>query len=214
MNESGAARRLKAALEPPMTKPVRRARHGAVRQRTERATIPALDVRRPGSSASRRGTDRRAFFGRTSYAGVASRSESIDAAMAPAEDGPRGAGHRQDPPDASVVFTSLVEPHKKERGDMLNRSKLAAVGLLPLCSWPGSCRWGGRESRVATGTAPGGASDAMVDYLAASWTSVRHSGIRCGRFRAFTSETDALWARVRPQFDSIKARMRVEIDAH
>jgi hypothetical protein len=52
------------------------------------------------------------FFGRTMLAPASpAASESIDAAMAPAEGtGLAALVTAQDPPDASVVFTSLVEP--------------------------------------------------------------------------------------------------------
>jgi hypothetical protein len=77
----------------------------------ERATIPTLDVLaswfRPGIAAAAAALIAGFLFGRA----VAPTPASIDAAMAPTE-GPGLAAlvTAPDPPDASVVFTSLVEP--------------------------------------------------------------------------------------------------------
>ena len=78
----------------------------------ERETIPTLDVLaswfRPGIAAAAAALFVGFLFGR---AVLAPAPASIDAAMAPSE-GPGLAAlvTAQDPPDASVVFTSLVEP--------------------------------------------------------------------------------------------------------
>lgn len=78
----------------------------------DRATIPTLEVLaswfRPGIAAAALIVG--FLFGRSILAPAAAPA-SIDAAMAPAE-GPGLAAlvTAQDPPDASVVFTSLVEP--------------------------------------------------------------------------------------------------------
>ncbi|HEV8509054.1 MAG TPA: hypothetical protein VGQ48_01220 [Gemmatimonadales bacterium] len=80
----------------------------------DRATIPTLDVLaswfRPGIAAAVAALIVGLLFGR-SVLTPAPAPASIDAAMAPAE-GPGLAAlvTAQDPPDASVVFTSLVEP--------------------------------------------------------------------------------------------------------
>jgi len=103
---------------------------------------------------------------------------------------------------------------------MLNRSKLAAVGLLAAVFVAGGLAgWGGREAAERVERGPGGMGsrrgpDALVAYLSRelSLSAAQAESVRAiiGRHRP---ETDALWARVRPQFDSIKARMRAEIDA-
>ncbi|MGH7522272.1 MAG: hypothetical protein ACREMI_13440 [Gemmatimonadales bacterium] len=80
----------------------------------DRASIPTLDILaswfRPGIVAAAAALVLGLLFGRTVWA-PAAETESIEAAMAPAE-GPGLAAlvTAQDPPDASVVFTSLVEP--------------------------------------------------------------------------------------------------------
>lgn len=80
----------------------------------DRASIPTLDILaswfRPGIVAAAAALVLGLLFGRTMLAPAAA-TESMDAAMAPAE-GPGLAAlvTAQDPPDASVVFASLVEP--------------------------------------------------------------------------------------------------------
>lgn len=100
---------------------------------------------------------------------------------------------------------------------MLNRSKLAAVGLLAAVFVAGGLAgWGGREAaeREDRGPRRGGGPDALVTFLSRELdlSSAQRDSVRAiiARHRP---ETDALWARVRPQFDSLKARMRAEIDA-
>jgi Spy/CpxP family protein refolding chaperone len=100
---------------------------------------------------------------------------------------------------------------------MLNRSKLAAVGLLAAVFVAGGLAgWGGREAaeRDDRGPRRGGGPDALVKYLSRELdlSSAQRDSVRAiiARHRP---ETDSLWARVRPRFDSIKARMRTEIDA-
>jgi Heavy-metal resistance len=100
---------------------------------------------------------------------------------------------------------------------MLNRSKLAAVTLLAAVFLAGGLAgWGGREaSRKDDGRGRSRRGpDAWVDYLgkeldlsAAQRDSVRAILIK------HRPETEALWAQVRPRFDSIKTRVRAEIDA-
>lgn len=110
--ELGAA--LRAALEPKTDHAAFVARvmaqyDGAL----ERVTVPTLDVLaswfRPGiAAAAAAALIAGFFFGRVV---TTTTPASIDAAMAPAE-GPGLAAlvTAQDPPDASVVFASLVEP--------------------------------------------------------------------------------------------------------
>jgi Spy/CpxP family protein refolding chaperone len=100
---------------------------------------------------------------------------------------------------------------------MLNRSKLAAVGLLAAVFVAGGLAgWGGREAVEHDGHAPGGGRgpDAMVAYLSRELdlSAAQRDSVRA-IFARHRPETDSLWARVRPRFDSIKARMRAEIDA-
>lgn len=101
---------------------------------------------------------------------------------------------------------------------MLNRSKLAAVGLLAAVFVAGGLAgWGGREAAERDERGPGGGGrrgpDALVAYLSRelNLTGAQRDSVRAiiARHRP---ETDALWAQVRPRFDSIKARMRAEID--
>src|SRR3989441_3023613 len=98
---------------------------------------------------------------------------------------------------------------------MLNRSKLAAVGLLAAVFVAGGLAgWGGREAAERDGRGPRHGPDALVAYLSRELdlSPAQRDSVRAiiARHRP---ETDSLWARVRPRFDSIKARMRIEIDA-
>jgi Spy/CpxP family protein refolding chaperone len=98
---------------------------------------------------------------------------------------------------------------------MLNRSKLAAVGLLAAVFLAGGLAgWGGREAAERDGRGPRRGPDAMVDYLSRELDlkPAQRDSVRA-IFARHRPETDSLWARVRPRFDSIKARMRAEIDA-
>ena len=97
---------------------------------------------------------------------------------------------------------------------MLNRSKLAAVGLLAAVFVAGGLAgWGGREAADRDDRGPRRGPDALVSYLSRelNLSAVQQDSVRAiiARHRP---ETDSLWARVRPQFDSIKAKMRAEID--
>lgn len=109
--ELGAA--LRAALEPGGHQSAFVARVMAQYDSAlERGTIPTLDVLaswfRPGIAAAAAALVAGFLIGRAVLAPVPA---SIDAAMAPTE-GPGLAAlvTALDPPDASVVFTSLVEP--------------------------------------------------------------------------------------------------------
>src|SRR5205814_10381358 len=99
---------------------------------------------------------------------------------------------------------------------MLNRSKLAAVGLLAAVFVAGGLAgWGGREAAESDDRGPRRRGpDALVSYLSRELdlSSAQRDSVRAIIAR-HSPETDSLWARVRPRFDSIKARMRTEIDA-
>jgi hypothetical protein len=108
--ELGAA--LRAALEPKDDQKVFVSRVMAQYERAlDRATIPTLDVLaswfRPGIAAAAAALIAGFLFGRSILMPAPA---TIDAAMAPLE-GPGLAAlvTAPDPPDASVVFTSLVE---------------------------------------------------------------------------------------------------------
>jgi Spy/CpxP family protein refolding chaperone len=100
---------------------------------------------------------------------------------------------------------------------MLNRSKLAAVGLLAAVFLAGGLAgWGGHEAierdegRGRRGRGP----DAMVGYLQRELklSDAQRDSVRA-IFARYRPATESLWAQVRPRFDSIKTRMRGEIDA-
>src|SRR3989449_11695528 len=98
---------------------------------------------------------------------------------------------------------------------MLNRSNLAAVGLLAAVFLAGGLAgWGGREAAERDDRGPHRGPDAMVAYLSRELdlSSAQRDSVRA-IFARHRPETDSLWARVRPRFDSIKTRMRAEIDA-
>ncbi|HEV2670160.1 MAG TPA: periplasmic heavy metal sensor [Gemmatimonadales bacterium] len=100
---------------------------------------------------------------------------------------------------------------------MLNRSKIAAVGLLAAVFVAGGLAgWGGHEAADHDGPGRGGqrGPDAMVAYLSheLKLSDAQRDSVRA-IFTRHRPETDSLWARVRPRFDSIKTRMRAEIDA-
>ena len=98
---------------------------------------------------------------------------------------------------------------------MLNRSKLAAVGLLAAVFLAGGLAgWGGHEAAERDGGRRGSRADRMVNALSheLDLSDAQRDSVRA-IFARHKPETDSLWARVRPRFDSIKARMRAEIDA-
>ena len=105
---------------------------------------------------------------------------------------------------------------------MLNRSKLAAVGLLAAVFLAGGLAgWGGREAAERDGHGGRGGRgggrrgpERMVAYLSRELdlSDAQRDSVRA-IFARHRPETDSLWARVRPRFDSIKAKMRAEIDA-
>ena len=102
---------------------------------------------------------------------------------------------------------------------MLNRSKLAAVGLLAAVFLAGGLAgWGGHEAAERDGAGGGKGErrgpEAMVAYLSheLDLSGAQRDSVRA-IFARHRPETDSLWAQVRPRFDSIKAKMRAEIDA-
>lgn len=102
---------------------------------------------------------------------------------------------------------------------MLNKSKLAAVGLLAAVFIAGGLAgWGGHEAAEREDRGPRGRGrgnpDAIVAYLSKELdlSSAQRDSVRA-IFARHRPETDALWTQVRPRFDSIKTRVRAEIDA-
>ncbi len=107
-----------------------------------------------------------------------------------------------------------------EERPMLNRSKLAAAALLvAVFIAGGAAGWvlregtGGRHGRGGGGGGNRG-PDAMVAYLGRELklTPAQSDSVRA-IFARHRAETETLWAGVRPRFDSIKTRVRAEIDA-
>ena len=98
---------------------------------------------------------------------------------------------------------------------MLNKSKLAAVGLLSAVFVAGGLAgWGGHEAAERDTRPRGRNPDAIVAYLGKQLdlSAAQRDSVRA-IFTRHRPETDALWAQIRPRFDSIKARVRAEIDA-
>src|SRR6266699_4019789 len=100
---------------------------------------------------------------------------------------------------------------------MLNKPKLAAVGLLAAVFLAGGLAgWGGHAAaeRDDAGMRGRHGPDSIVAYLSRELdlSAAQRDSVRA-IFARHRPETDALWAQVRPRFDSIKTRMRAEIDA-
>ena len=99
---------------------------------------------------------------------------------------------------------------------MLNRSKLAAVGLLAAVFVAGGLAgWGGREAADRDDRSPRrGGPDALVAMLSKELdlNDAQRDSVRTIITRHHP-DIEALWAQVRPRFDSIKTEMRAEIDA-
>ena len=97
---------------------------------------------------------------------------------------------------------------------MLNRSKIAALALLALVFVAGGAAgWGVREgARCETKSRRG--PDAMVERLTRelSLNPAQRDSVRA-IFQRHHAEFEALWARVRPQFDSLKTIVRSEVAA-
>ena len=101
---------------------------------------------------------------------------------------------------------------------MLNKPKLAAVGLLAAVFLAGGLvGWGGHAAADRDDFGMRGRNrgpDAIISYLSheLDLSTAQRDSVRA-IFARHRPETDSLWAQVRPRFDSIKARMRREIDA-
>ena len=102
-----------------------------------------------------------------------------------------------------------------EERPTLNRSKLAAVALLAAVFLAGGAAgWLLREGTDHEGRPRGRGPDAMVAYLSRELklTPAQSDSVRA-IFARHRPEIEALWAQSRPRFDSIKVRVRAEIDA-
>ena len=104
-----------------------------------------------------------------------------------------------------------------EERPTLNRSKFAAVALLAAVFLAGGAAgWALREStdHDRRGRGRGRGPDAMVAYLSKELklTPAQSDSVRA-IFARHRAEIEALWAQARPRFDSIKTRVRAEIDA-
>src|SRR5882672_5813092 len=102
-----------------------------------------------------------------------------------------------------------------EERPALNRSKLSAVALLAAVFLAGGAAgWALRESTDHDRGGRGRGPDAMVAYLSRELklTAAQSDSVRA-IFARHRPETEALWAQARPRFDSIKTRVRAEIDA-
>ena len=98
---------------------------------------------------------------------------------------------------------------------MLNKSKFAAVALLAAVFIAGGAAgWLLRDSTGHDNRGRGRGPDAMVAYLRRelTLTPAQSDSVRA-IFARHRPETEALWAQVRPRFDSIKTVVRAEIDA-
>jgi heavy-metal resistance protein len=96
---------------------------------------------------------------------------------------------------------------------MLNRSKIAALALLALVFVAGGAAgWGVREGARCENRRRG--PDAMVERLSRelSLTPGQRDSVRA-IFERHHPEFEALWARVRPRFDSLKTIVRAEVAA-
>jgi Spy/CpxP family protein refolding chaperone len=97
---------------------------------------------------------------------------------------------------------------------MLSKSKFAAVVLLiAVFVAGGAAGWGAREGAKPDGRSRRG-PEAMVERLTQelNLTAVQRDSIR-GIFERHHPEVEALWAEIRPRFDSIKAHVRAEVAA-
>ncbi len=100
---------------------------------------------------------------------------------------------------------------------MLSKSKSAAVALLAAVFIAGGAAgWGAREGARCGGRGGRGGRgpDAMVDRLSRelSLTPAQRDSVRA-IFAGHHAEFEALWADVRPRFDSLKAVVRAEVAA-
>jgi Spy/CpxP family protein refolding chaperone len=100
---------------------------------------------------------------------------------------------------------------------MPNRSKLVAIVFLLVVFIAGAAAaWGARAYSDRDDRRPRGrrGPDAMVEYLGRELdlSAAQRDSVRA-IFQRYKPATEALWAEVRPRFDSIKAQVRAEIDA-
>jgi len=98
---------------------------------------------------------------------------------------------------------------------MLNRSKLSAVALLAAVFIAGGgAGWLVRDSTGRDGRPRRRGPDAMVAHLTRELklTPAQSDSVRA-IFVRHRPEIEAFWGQVRPRFDSLKTRMRAEIDA-
>lgn len=97
---------------------------------------------------------------------------------------------------------------------MLSKSKFAAVALLiAVFIAGGAAGWGAREGAKPDSRGRRG-PEAMVEHLTRelSLTAIQRDSVRAILERHHP-EVEALWAEIRPRFDSIKARVRAEVAA-
>lgn len=102
-----------------------------------------------------------------------------------------------------------------EATPMPNRSKLSAVALLAAVFIAGGAAgWLFRDGTEHDGRPRRRGPDAMVAYLGRELklTPAQSDSVRA-IFVRHRPEIEAFWGQVRPRFDSIKTRMRAEIDA-
>jgi Spy/CpxP family protein refolding chaperone len=97
---------------------------------------------------------------------------------------------------------------------MLTRSKFAALALLAAVFVAGGAAgWGARENGRCEARGRRG-PDAMVEHLGRELglTPAQRDSVRA-IFERHHPEVEALWAQVRPRFDSVKTRVRGEVAA-
>jgi Spy/CpxP family protein refolding chaperone len=95
---------------------------------------------------------------------------------------------------------------------MHTRSKFAALGLLAAVFVAGGAAgWGVRENGACESRGRRG-PDAMVERLGRELdlTAAQRDSVRA-IFERHHPEVEALWAQIRPRFDSIKVRVRAEV---
>ena len=96
---------------------------------------------------------------------------------------------------------------------MPNKSKLLALALLAAVFVAGGAAgWGARENTRSSRGRRG--PDAMVERLGRELglSATQRDSVRA-IFERHHPEVEALWAEMRPRFDSIKARVRGEVAA-
>src|SRR6266540_689893 len=97
---------------------------------------------------------------------------------------------------------------------MLSKSKLTALALLiAVFAAGGAAGWGAREGATCDNRSRRG-PEAMVEHLTRelTLTATQRDSVRA-IFERHHPEVEALWAGIRPRFDSIKVRVRAEVAA-